>query len=47
MGKTYTVSEEKLQELNVLIDKAGGQNTSEISKKHESVVAVANTLPQA
>lgn len=43
----YTVSEAKLQELNVLIDKAGGQNTSEISNKHEDVVAVANTLPNS
>lgn len=41
----YVVSDAKLQELNVLINKAGGENTSQISTKHEEVVANANTLP--
>lgn len=41
----YTVTDEELQELNELINRAGGENTSKINERHEQVVAVANTLP--
>lgn len=41
----YVVTEAQLEELNMLINKAGGENTSEMSTRHEQVVANANTLP--